>query len=88
MNLAAMDTKPEKLELTRAEEEIMQILWEIKKGFVRNIVERFPDPSRHNTVTAIVKSWKQRFVSHYGRTHEYFPLVQKDEYGNSFSIRC
>ena len=57
-----MEKKAEKLELTRAEEEIMQILWEIKKGFVKNIVENFPDPKpAYNTVSTIVQnSGKQR----------------------------
>jgi predicted transcriptional regulator len=51
-----MEKKDKKIELTRAEEEIMQILWAIKKGFVRNIVEKFPDPKpAYNTVSTIVR---------------------------------
>jgi predicted transcriptional regulator len=83
-----MNKKEEKLELTRAEEEIMQILWEIKKGFVRNIVERFPDPKpAYNTVSTIVRILENKgFVNHtaYGKTHEYFPLMQKDEYRKQY----
>ena len=83
-----MNKKEEKLELTRAEEEIMQILWEIKKGFVKNIVERFPDPKpAYNTVSTIVRILENKgFVDHtaYGKTHEYFPLVQKDEYRKQY----
>ena len=83
-----MEMKDEKLELTRAEEEIMQILWEIKKGFVRNIVERFPDPKpAYNTVSTIVRILENKgFVNHtaYGKTHEYFPLMQKDEYRKQY----
>jgi BlaI family transcriptional regulator, penicillinase repressor len=79
-----MEKKEERLELTRAEEEIMQILWNIKKGFVKNIVEKFPDPKpAYNTVSTIVRILENKgFVDHaaYGKTHEYFPLVQKDEY--------
>lgn len=83
-----MEKKPEKHGLTRAEEEIMQILWEIKKGFVRNIVEKFPDPKpAYNTVSTIVRILETKgFVDHkaYGKTHEYFPLVTKDEYRRQY----
>jgi predicted transcriptional regulator len=79
-----MENSTNKLELTRAEEEIMQILWEIKKGFVKNIVERLPDPKpAYNTVSTIVRILETKgFVGHtaYGKTHEYHPLVGKDEY--------
>jgi len=83
-----MEKKTEKLELTRAEEEIMQILWEIKKGFVKNIVEKFPDPKpAYNTVSTIVRILETKgFVDHkaYGKTHEYFSLVAKDEYRRQY----
>ncbi len=87
-NLRAMEKKEEKLGLTRAEEEIMQILWDIKKGFVKNIVEKFPDPKpAYNTVSTIVRILENKgFVDHtaYGKTHEYFPLVGKDEYRKQY----
>jgi predicted transcriptional regulator len=71
-------------ELTRAEEEVMQILWKIKKGFVKDILEHFDEPKpAYNTVSTIVRILQNKgFVSHkaYGRTHEYIPLVTKDEY--------
>ena len=76
--------KKPKLELTRAEQEIMQILWDMKKAFVKNIVERFPNPRpAYNTVSTIVRILERKgFVSHraFGKTHEYYPLVLKDEY--------
>lgn len=79
-----MNNKPEKLELTRAEEEVMQILWDLGKGFVKNIVERFHDPKpAYNTVSTIVRILEVKgFIGHtaYGKTHEYFPLVEKDAY--------
>jgi len=66
-------------ELTRAEEEVMQVLWKLKKGFVKDILERFNDPKpAYNTVSTIVRILQDKgFVSHkaYGRTHEYFPVV-------------
>ena len=71
-------------ELTRAEEEVMQVLWKIKKGFVKEILEHFPEPKpAYNTVSTITRILQDKgFVSHkaYGRTHEYFPVVSKDEY--------
>jgi BlaI family penicillinase repressor len=71
-------------ELTRAEEEVMQVLWKIRKGFVKDILEHFEEPKpAYNTVSTIVRILQDKsFVDHkaYGRTHEYFPLVSKDEY--------
>jgi len=74
-------------ELTRAEEEVMQVLWRIKKGFVKDILEHFDDPKpAYNTVSTIVRILQDKgFVDHkaYGRTHEYFPLVSKSDYSKS-----
>lgn len=71
-------------ELTRAEEEIMQVLWKIKRGFVKDILEHFDEPKpAYNTVSTIVRILQDKgFVSHkaYGRTHQYFPVVSKNEY--------
>lgn len=71
-------------ELTRAEEQVMQVLWKIEKGFVKDILEHFSDPKpAYNTVSTIVRILQEKgFVGHkaYGRTHEYFPLVSRDEY--------
>mgnify|MGYP000980207614 CR=1 FL=1 len=75
-------------ELTRAEEEIMQILWKIEKGFVKDIVEKLPEPKpAYNTVSTIVRILEKKgFVGHkaYGKTHEYFPLVAKEKYTKDF----
>lgn len=74
-------------ELTRAEEEVMQVLWKIKKGFVKDVLEYFDEPKpAYNTVSTIIRILQDKgFVDHkaYGRTHEYFPLVTKDEYSKS-----
>lgn len=74
-------------ELTKAEEQIMQILWEIGKGFVKDILKHFPEPRpAYNTVSTIIRILQDKgFVSHtaYGRTHEYFPVVSKEEYTKS-----
>lgn len=74
--------------LTHAEEQVMQILWTIEKGFVKDILEFFPDPKpAYNTVSTIVRILdKKGFVSYnaYGKTHEYYPLVSKDDYKRNF----
>ncbi len=71
-------------ELTKAEEQVMQILWEIGSGFVKDILEKMPDPKpAYNTVSTIVRILEKKgFVAYtaYGKTHEYYPLVQKEEY--------
>jgi BlaI family transcriptional regulator, penicillinase repressor len=71
-------------ELTRAEEEVMQVLWKLEKGFVKEILSHFPEPKpAYNTVSTIVRILQEKgFVSHkaYGHTHEYYPLISKDEY--------
>jgi BlaI family penicillinase repressor len=71
-------------ELTRAEEQVMQVLWKMKKGFVKDILEHFDEPKpAYNTVSTIVRILQDKgFVGHkaYGRTHEYFPLISKNEY--------
>jgi BlaI family penicillinase repressor len=71
-------------ELTRAEEEVMQVLWKIEKGFVKEILEHFNEPKpAYNTVSTIVRILQDKgFVSHkaYGRTHEYYAVISKDEY--------
>ncbi len=75
-------------QLTKAEEEIMQILWKLKKGFVRDIIDQMPDPKpAYNTVSTIVRILERKgFVGYksYGKTHEYFPLIEKSEYSSFF----
>jgi len=74
-------------ELTRAEEQIMKILWDLEKGFVKDIIEKIPDPKpAYNTVSTIVRILERKgFVSHkaYGKTHEYYPVILKDEYSKA-----
>lgn len=71
-------------ELTRAEDQVMQILWSIGRGVVRDIIEKMPEPKpAYNTVSTIVRILETKgFVDHkaYGKTHEYFPLVSKEKY--------
>jgi len=75
-------------ELTRAEEQIMQVLWKLEKGFVKDILEQLPEPKpAYNTVSTIVRILERKgFVGHkaYGKTHEYFALVSRDDYKKSY----
>ena len=73
-------------ELTRAEEQLMQILWQLEKGYVKDIIEELPEPKpAYNTVSTIIRILETKgFVDHtaYGKSHEYFPLISKEEYQN------
>jgi len=73
-------------DLTKSEEQLMQILWKMGKGFVNDIIEYIPDPKpAYNTVSTIIRILEKKgFVSHksYGKTYEYFPLITKDEYSS------
>lgn len=75
-------------ELTRAEDQIMQILWRLEKAFVRDIIEEMPSPKpAYNTVSTIVRILETKgFVGHqaHGKTHEYFPLISKEKYTRFF----
>lgn len=70
--------------LTRAEEEIMRILWQLKKAFVKDILAEMPEPKpAYNTVSTIIRILEKKEVvgyNAYGKTHEYFPLISEEEY--------
>lgn len=75
-------------ELTRAELEIMQILWNREVGFVNDILEDMPHPKpAYNTVSTIVRILEKKgFVGHrsYGKSHEYYPIIDRDTYTGGF----
>jgi predicted transcriptional regulator len=75
-------------ELTKAEEQIMQVLWKLRQAFVKDIIEKLPEPRpAYNTVSTIIRILEKKgVVSHraYGKTHEYFPLISRDEYKKKF----
>ena len=75
-------------ELTKAEEQVMQILWKCQKAFVRELLEYFDEPKpAYNTVSTIIRILEKKgFVSHesIGKMHRYFPLVSKDNYKKKF----
>ncbi|NIJ55353.1 BlaI/MecI/CopY family transcriptional regulator [Dyadobacter arcticus] len=70
--------------LTRAEEEIMRILWHLQKAFVKDILAEIPEPKpAYNTVSTIIRILEKKEVvgyTAYGKTHEYFPLISEEEY--------
>lgn len=71
-------------ELTKAEEQIMQELWEMEGGFVKEVIDRLPDPKpAYNTVSTIIRILETKgFVDHqaFGKSHRYIPIVQKEDY--------
>lgn len=71
-------------QLTKAEEQVMQYLWDLKQAFLKDILELFPDPKPHtNTVSTILKVLNEKnFVDYevFGRQHRYFPLISKEKY--------
>lgn len=73
--------------LTKAEEQIMQVLWKLDKAFLREIIEALPDPKPHNnTVATIIKILVEKEfigVKVFGRMHRYHCLVSKDAYSKS-----
>lgn len=73
--------------LTNKEEKIMEILWKLEKGFIKDVMEEIRDEQLHyNTVSTIVRNLEEKgFLSYqaYGKTHQYFPLISKEEYGNA-----
>lgn len=74
-------------ELTRTEEGIMQILWSIEKGFVKDIIEKMEEPRPpYTTISSIVRLLESKgYIGHkaYGKTHEYYPLLSKEKYRES-----
>jgi BlaI family penicillinase repressor len=71
--------------LTKAEEQVMQILWQLENGFLKDIVDKMPEPRPHsNTVATILKILIEKGFVDYevqGRNNLYKPAVSKGEYG-------
>lgn len=74
--------------LTKAEEQVMHVLWELEKAVVRDILERLPEPKpAYNTVSTVVRVLEKKgFIDHksYGTTYEYYPLISKKEYTKAY----
>ena len=74
--------------LTNKEEEIMQILWKLKKAFVKEVLAEIADDKPHyNTLSTIIRNLEEKgFVSYnaFGNTHQYFPIVKMEDYRKRF----
>lgn len=74
--------------LTRKEEELMKILWNLEKAFVKEIIEWYPNPKPHyNTISSLVRLLQDKgFIGYtqYGNTYQYYPLISKETYKKSF----
>jgi len=73
-------------QLTKAEEDIMQILWQLKKANVKAMIKEFPEPKpAYNTVSTIVRILESKGFVDYekkGKGHVYFPVVKQQDYSN------
>lgn len=75
-------------QLTRLEEQVMQVLWNLKKAYVKDIIEKLPEPKpAYNTISTIIRILEKKGVISYtpiGKAHEYFPLISKKEYRKNY----
>jgi len=74
--------------LTNKEEEIMHILWKLEKAFVKDVLAEVQEEKPHyNTLSTIIRNLEDKgYVGHtaFGNTHQYFPVVTKEEYRKGF----
>jgi predicted transcriptional regulator len=73
--------------LTNNEEQVMQIIWELEKALVRDVLNQFPEPKPpYTTLASVIKQLENKgYLDHktYGNTHEYFPIISKKAYQRS-----
>jgi BlaI family penicillinase repressor len=71
-------------DLTKAEEQLMQIIWQIEKGFVKDVMDHLPIPKpAYNTVSTIIRILETKgFVAHeaFGKAHQYYPIISREDY--------
>ena len=74
--------------LTNKEEEIMHILWKLEKAFVKDVLAEIKlDKPHYNTLSTIIRNLEEKgYVAYnaYGKTHQYFPIVSKEDYKTKF----
>ncbi len=81
--------KEEIKELTKAEEQVMQALWKVGKGFANEIVAEVNADVAYNTVLTVVRVLEQKgFVAHetFNRSNRYYPLVTREEYAKRILV--
>lgn len=69
--------------LTHKEEEIMRVLWNLEKAFVKDIKSQLKQDLHYNTVSTLIRNLEDKqYVGHeaFGNTHQYFPLVTQEDY--------
>jgi len=73
-------------QLTKAEEQIMQVLWDLQEASVKEVIEKLPEPKpAYNTVSTIIRILETKdFVGHKpeGRGYNYYPLIDRESYSN------
>ena len=74
--------------LTNKEEEILQVIWQLEKAFVKDVVAELPKPKPHyNTISTIIRNMEEKGVvghNSFGKTHQYFAKISKEEYKKGF----
>lgn len=74
--------------LTNKEEEIMRVLWDLEKAFVKEVLAELPEPKPHyNTISTIIRNLEEKgYIGHtvFGKTHRYQPAVSREEYRKTF----
>ena len=74
--------------LTKAEEQLMQVLWGLEKAFMKDLMAAIPEPKpSQSTVSTVLRVLEQKgFVAHdvYGKIHQYYPLVEKEAYAKLY----
>lgn len=74
--------------LTNKEEEIMHILWNLEKAFVKDVLKEIKEDTPHyNTLSTIIRNLEDKgYVGYtaYGKTHQYYPVVSKEDYRKGF----
>ncbi len=79
-------------ELTKGEEQVMQVIWSIGQGFANEIMAAFPEPKpAYNTVLTVIKILENKgFVKHetFCRANRYSAAISKEEYSQRYLGRC
>lgn len=74
--------------LTKAEEQVMQVVWDLDRAYLKQIMQAFPEPKpSQSTVSTILRILKEKeFLSYevIGKIHQYYPLVQKETYARQY----
>ena len=74
--------------LTNKEEEILQVIWQLEKAFVKDVVAELPKPKPHyNTISTIIRNMEDKGVvghNSFGKTHQYYAKISKEDYKKGF----